>query len=95
MFVSLQNQMPGEEFPTTNQDLAGFWDMVMLQVVQVNNLFEHIDKLRQSQWQEVYIFLYDPTKYDIPNKFVSHDEVLLPLFSPLCSLSIGEGGVPV
>ncbi|XP_063977964.1 uncharacterized protein Vlc [Diachasmimorpha longicaudata] len=47
------NQIPGEEFPTTNEDLAGFWDMVMLQVVQVNNLFDHIDKLRRSQWQEI------------------------------------------
>ncbi|KAK0158413.1 hypothetical protein PV328_009419 [Microctonus aethiopoides] len=47
------NQMPGEEFPTTNEDLAGFWDMVMLQVVQVNNLFEHINRLKNSQWQEV------------------------------------------
>uniref|UniRef100_A0A0C9RNZ4 Dlgap1 protein n=1 Tax=Fopius arisanus TaxID=64838 RepID=A0A0C9RNZ4_9HYME len=47
------NQIPGEEFPTTNEDLAGFWDMVMLQVVQVNDLFEHIDKLKRSQWQEI------------------------------------------
>lgn len=27
--------------------------MVMLQVVQVNELFDQIDKLRTSQWQEV------------------------------------------
>ncbi|XP_024874212.1 uncharacterized protein LOC112456120 [Temnothorax curvispinosus] len=47
------NQMPGEEFPTTNEDLAGFWDMVMLQVVQVNELFDQIEKLKKSQWQEV------------------------------------------
>ncbi|XP_076241224.1 uncharacterized protein LOC143183550 [Calliopsis andreniformis] len=46
------NQVPGEEFPTTNEDLAGFWDMVMLQVVQVNDLFDQIEKLRNSQWQE-------------------------------------------
>lgn len=45
--------MPGEEFPTTSEDLAGFWDMVMLQVVQVNELFDQIEKLRKSQWQEV------------------------------------------
>ncbi|XP_012285584.1 uncharacterized protein LOC105702525 isoform X2 [Orussus abietinus] len=47
------NQVPGEEFPTTNEDLAGFWDMVMLQVVQVNQLFEQIETLRSRQWQEV------------------------------------------
>lgn len=46
--------MPGEEFPTTNEDLAGFWDMVMLQVVQVNELFDQIEKLRKLQWQEVW-----------------------------------------
>ncbi|XP_003704181.1 uncharacterized protein LOC100879076 isoform X2 [Megachile rotundata] len=46
------NQVPGEEFPTTDEDLAGFWDMVMLQVVQVNELFDQIEKLRNSQWQE-------------------------------------------
>ncbi|XP_011496602.1 PREDICTED: uncharacterized protein LOC105361190 [Ceratosolen solmsi marchali] len=46
------NQVPGEEFPTTSEDLAGFWDMVMLQVVQVNNLFEQIDRSRKLQWQE-------------------------------------------
>ncbi|XP_032691129.1 uncharacterized protein LOC116853905 isoform X2 [Odontomachus brunneus] len=46
------NQVPDEEFPTTNEDLAGFWDMVMLQVVQVNDLFDQIEKLRKSQWQE-------------------------------------------
>lgn len=47
------NQVPGEEFPTTNEDLAGFWDMVMLQVVQVNELFDQIEKSRKSQWQEI------------------------------------------
>ncbi|XP_067211541.1 uncharacterized protein [Linepithema humile] len=49
------NQVPGEEFPTTNEDLAGFWDMVMLQVVQVNELFDQIEKLKKSQWQETLI----------------------------------------
>ncbi|XP_058798344.1 uncharacterized protein LOC131668303 isoform X2 [Phymastichus coffea] len=47
------NQLPGEEFPTTSEDLAGFWDMVMLQVVQVNHLFELIERSRNSQWQEI------------------------------------------
>ncbi|KAF7993253.1 hypothetical protein HCN44_006313 [Aphidius gifuensis] len=48
-------QIPGEEFPTTDEDLAGFWDMVMLQVVQINDIFDHIDKLRKSQWQEIAV----------------------------------------
>lgn len=49
----MQTQIPGEVFPTTDEDLAGFWDMVMLQVVQVNDIFDHLEKLRNSQWQEV------------------------------------------
>ncbi|XP_057328687.1 uncharacterized protein LOC130669686 isoform X1 [Microplitis mediator] len=48
-------QIPGEVFPTTDEDLAGFWDMVMLQVVQVNDIFDHLEKLRNSQWQEVAV----------------------------------------
>lgn len=52
-FWLLQNQVPGEAFPTTSEDLAGFWDMVMLQVVQVNDIFEQLDRSRKSQWQEV------------------------------------------
>ncbi|XP_043288737.1 disks large-associated protein 1 isoform X2 [Venturia canescens] len=46
------SQVPGEKFPTTYEDLAGFWDMVMLQVVQVNEIFAQIEKLKSSQWQE-------------------------------------------
>ncbi|KAG7189144.1 hypothetical protein KM043_008712 [Ampulex compressa] len=55
-------QVPGEEFPTTNEDLAGFWDMVMLQVVQVNELFEQIEKLKKSQWQEVREVILTPRR---------------------------------
>ncbi|XP_048523237.1 uncharacterized protein LOC109536235 [Dendroctonus ponderosae] len=46
------NQCAGEAFPTTNQDLQGFWDMVMLQVDQVDRIFEDIDTLRQNNWIE-------------------------------------------
>ncbi|CAD1476832.1 unnamed protein product, partial [Heterotrigona itama] len=58
------NQVPGEEFPTTSEDLAGFWDMVMLQVVQVNELFDQIEKLRNSQWQEVRSVSVHPQTID-------------------------------
>lgn len=47
------NQSVGEAFPTTNEDLQGFWDMVMLQVDQVDALFEEINVLRKNNWQEV------------------------------------------
>ena len=45
--------MEGEEFPTKNEDLAGFWDMLMLQVVQVHELFAQIELLKKTQWKEV------------------------------------------
>lgn len=45
--------MEGEEFPTKNEDLEGFWDMLMLQVVQVHELFEQIERLKNAKWQEV------------------------------------------
>lgn len=47
------NKVEGEEFPTMNEDLEGFWDMLMLQVIQVNQLFEQIERSRKSQWQEI------------------------------------------
>lgn len=75
--MNFQNQVPGEEFPTTNEDLAGFWDMVMLQVVQVNELFDQIEKLRSSQWQEVRSVSVHPQTIDslkpVENNFYPHE----------------------
>lgn len=34
----------------TNGDLAGFWDMVMIQVDDVNSMFNNIDELRKNGW---------------------------------------------
>jgi hypothetical protein len=48
-----QAQSSQEPFPTTSEDLAGFWDMVMLQVEHVNKLFEEITALRAADWVEV------------------------------------------
>ncbi|CAH0550040.1 unnamed protein product [Brassicogethes aeneus] len=47
------NQVAGEAYPTTNEDLQGFWDMVMLQVNQVDALFEEISALKKNDWKEV------------------------------------------
>lgn len=44
------SQVPGEPFPTTAEDLQGFWDMVMLQVTQVDQLFSEIDSYRANGW---------------------------------------------
>lgn len=37
----------------TNGDLAGFWDMVMIQVEDVNGMFTNIDELRKNGWTQV------------------------------------------
>ncbi|KAH9383121.1 uncharacterized protein LOC144178165 isoform X4 [Haemaphysalis longicornis] len=42
----------GDSFPTTGSDLAGFWDMVMLQVENVHALFEELNMLRANNWEE-------------------------------------------
>ncbi|XP_067004695.2 disks large-associated protein 5 [Anabrus simplex] len=41
-----------EEFPTTNEDLAGFWDMVKLQVNHIDQMFEELNVLRKANWVE-------------------------------------------
>lgn len=41
-----------EDFPTTCEDLAGFWDMVSIQVSNVHDEFDKIDALRASGWKE-------------------------------------------
>lgn len=42
-----------DSFPTTGSDLAGFWDMVMLQVENVHALFEELNALRANNWEEL------------------------------------------
>lgn len=46
------NQLPDEKFPTTNEDLQGFWDMVMLQVAHVDSLFKEIETLKANNWKK-------------------------------------------
>lgn len=45
-------QSSTEDFPTTNEDLAGFWDMVMIQVKEVLSLFDEINELRNTNWKK-------------------------------------------
>lgn len=47
------NERGDEQFPTTLGDLQGFWDMVCLQVRNVDALFAHIELLRKNQWVEL------------------------------------------
>eukprot|EP00794_Sanderia_malayensis_P003479 gene3479-3977_t len=43
---------PGKKRPMST-DLEGFWDMVSIQVEDVNKMFAHIDEMRQNDWKEV------------------------------------------
>ncbi|XP_022254179.1 uncharacterized protein LOC106469893 isoform X4 [Limulus polyphemus] len=46
------NQNLTEPFPTTVSDLAGFWDMVLLQVADVQDTLTNIEILKANNWQE-------------------------------------------
>ncbi|XP_006821889.1 uncharacterized protein LOC102809954 [Saccoglossus kowalevskii] len=48
-----QNINPSSELITTATDLEGFWDMVMLQVNDVNNMFTELEQLKQNGWKTV------------------------------------------
>lgn len=41
-----------DPFPTTGSDLAGFWDMVMLQVENVHGVFDDLNNLKANNWVE-------------------------------------------
>ncbi|XP_017959764.1 transcription factor kayak isoform X2 [Drosophila navojoa] len=45
------NRSPEDAFPTTVDDLQGFWDMVYLQVTHVDSIFADIEKLKSNDWQ--------------------------------------------
>ncbi|KPU77317.1 uncharacterized protein Dana_GF11028, isoform C [Drosophila ananassae] len=45
------NRSPEDEFPTTADDLQGFWDMVYLQVTHVDNIFSDIEHLKANDWK--------------------------------------------
>ncbi|XP_014364034.2 uncharacterized protein LOC106715284 isoform X1 [Papilio machaon] len=47
------NERQDEPFPTTLQDLQGFWDMVCLQVRNVDALYQHIANVKANGWKEI------------------------------------------
>ena len=61
-----QNSNPEEDpFVPTSEDLAGFWDMVYIQVEHIHSLFAELSTLRQNGWKrpEVNLFwITDPTR---------------------------------
>ncbi|KAH8407544.1 hypothetical protein KR222_005181, partial [Zaprionus bogoriensis] len=44
------NRSPEDAFPTTIDDLQGFWDMVYLQVSHVDSIFADIEQLKANDW---------------------------------------------
>lgn len=38
------------EFVTLDGDLAGFWDMVCLQIQDIQNMFNMLNELKQNEW---------------------------------------------
>ena len=65
-FFKFQNSNPEEDpFVPTSEDLAGFWDMVYIQVEHIHSLFAELSTLRQNGWKrpEVNLFwITDPTR---------------------------------
>ena len=51
----------GVAMTTTSDDLAGFWDLVGIQIEDVDRQFVQIDQLRQSGWKEDSIRTPTPT----------------------------------
>ncbi|VEN44206.1 unnamed protein product [Callosobruchus maculatus] len=48
-----QCQIGGEERTVSCQDLHGFWDMVYLQVEDLNKRFDNLNKLKENNWREI------------------------------------------
>ncbi|XP_037946436.1 uncharacterized protein LOC119678590 isoform X3 [Teleopsis dalmanni] len=44
------NRTQEDEFPTTIDDLQGFWDMVCLQIEHVNSIFDEVAVLKRNNW---------------------------------------------
>ncbi|EDW01474.1 uncharacterized protein LOC6559592 [Drosophila grimshawi] len=47
------NRSPEDAFPTTVDDLQGFWDMVYLQVTHVDSIFADIEQLKSNGWHRI------------------------------------------
>lgn len=52
MVFLFQEDDPNVPFYTTASDLAGFWDLVKLQIEDINNTFKEIELMRNNNWKE-------------------------------------------
>lgn len=41
--------------PVTCEDLHGFWDMVYIQVINLEKRFDNLKQLKENNWQETVI----------------------------------------
>ncbi|RZF46913.1 hypothetical protein LSTR_LSTR008041 [Laodelphax striatellus] len=61
------SQDPNDNFKTTDEDLAGFWDMVRIQVDSMHDEFDSISKLKANGWKVVE----DPASKKVSEPIVS------------------------
>ncbi|KAK6620192.1 hypothetical protein RUM43_011733 [Polyplax serrata] len=38
-------------YPVTAEDLAGYWDTIVLQILQVYSIFDEVDASRKNEWK--------------------------------------------
>eukprot|EP00099_Drosophila_melanogaster_P003218 NP_001163056.1 vulcan, isoform E [Drosophila melanogaster] len=70
------NRSPEDKFPTTLDDLQGFWDMVYLQVEHVDSIFADIEKLKSNDWKVKAQSVADqPDLHTIPTKTIKPSKV--------------------
>ena len=58
-YIYFQNSNPEEDpFVPTSEDLAGFWDMVYIQVEHIHSLFAELVTLRGNGWKRPEVIIY-------------------------------------
>lgn len=65
------NRSPEDAFPTTLEDLQGFWDMVYLQVAHIDSIFEEIEELKSNDWKLKPVEEKQPTIMSVKSNKVS------------------------
>ncbi|RWS17430.1 Disks large-associated protein 1-like protein [Dinothrombium tinctorium] len=45
------NQTQSDEHLTTNEDLEGFWEMVLIQIYEIQSIFKDIMQLKENNWE--------------------------------------------
>ena len=46
-----QSAPADDPFPTTGDDLQGFWDMVLIQVHHIDAMMDELEAIRANNWQ--------------------------------------------